>query len=74
MKIQRYQIITFLLAAYALFMTFYFGLDLLKEGQNVRFWVTLVCECIVITLAYFFLKKRDALRLSRKDNFKNPKS
>ena len=65
MKLQRYQIITFMLAAYALFMTFFFGLDLLKTGQELRFCVTLGCETIVIILAYIFLKKRDEMRKQR---------
>lgn len=62
MKIKRYQIITFMLAAYAIFMTLYFGLDLLKEGHALRFWLTLSAEIIVITLAFFFLRRRDAIR------------
>lgn len=71
MKIKRYQIITFLLAAYACFMTFYFGLDLLKSGQAARFWITLVAECIVIVLAYFALRRRDRLRQQRKGSNEN---
>lgn len=66
MKIKKYQLITFLLAAYALFMTLYFGLDLLKEGQSLRFWITLSGETIVIILAYFALRRRDLYRQQRK--------
>ena len=65
MKIKRYQVITFMLATYALFMTFFFGLDLLKEGQAARFWITLGAEILVIILAFFFLKKRDLYREKR---------
>lgn len=65
-KIKKYQLITLLLAAYALFMTFYFGLDLLHEGQTVRFWVTLGAETIVIILAYFALRRRDYYRELKK--------
>ena len=68
MKLQKHQVITFMLAAYALFMTFYFGLDLLKEGQSVRFWVTLGVEIIVIILAFFALRKRDRMRAQRRKN------
>ena len=66
MKIKKYQLVTFLLAVYALFMTFYFGLDLLRSGQVVRFWITLGAEIIVIVLAFFALRKRDMYRDQRK--------
>ena len=66
MKIKKYQLLTFLIAAYALFMTLYFGLDLLKEGHALRFWVTLIAEIVVIILAYFALKKRDFYRQQRR--------
>ena len=66
MRIKKYQLLTILISAYALFMTLYFGLDLLKEGQTVRFWLTAVSEAIVIILAYFALKKRDLYRQERK--------
>lgn len=68
---KKYQIITCLLALYAIFMTFYFGLDLLKEGQNLRFWITLIAEITVITLAYFALKKRDYYRDQRKKEMRD---
>lgn len=70
MKIKKYQILTCIIALYALFMTLYFGLDLLKEGHSLRFWVTLTCETIVIILAYFALKKRDYYRNQRKKEVK----
>ena len=59
MKIKKYQLITCLLAIYAAFMTFYFGLDLLKEGKALRFWLTFSGELVVIILAFFALRKRD---------------
>ena len=65
MKIRRYMVITGLLTAYAIFMTLFFGLDLLKEGHAVRFWITLGCETAVIILAFIFLRKRDNLRRKR---------
>ena len=68
MKIKRYQLITFMLVAYGLFMTLYFGLDLLHSGHAVRFWVTFGAECIVVILAYFALRRRDRLREERKKN------
>ena len=66
MKLKKYQFVTILLTAYALFMTLYFGLDLLKNGEQTRFWVTLGCETAVIILAFFALRKRDSLRAKRK--------
>ena len=62
MKIKKYKFVTCLLGIYALFMTFYFGLDLLREGQATRFWITLIAETLVIIAAYFALRKRDRLR------------
>ena len=71
MKLKKYQLLTILIAGYALFMTLYFGLDLLKEGQFLRFWVTLISETVVIVLAYFALKKRDLYRAQRKKELKD---
>lgn len=71
MKLKKYQLLTILIAGYALFMTLYFGLDLLKEGQSLRFWVTLISETVVIVLAYFALKKRDLYRAQRKKELKD---
>ena len=69
-KIQKHQIVTSLLAVYALFMTLYFGLDLLKQGHVLRFWVTFSVEIVVITLSFFALKKRDQYRAQRKQELK----
>ncbi|MCH5228944.1 MAG: hypothetical protein J1F12_02990 [Muribaculaceae bacterium] len=66
MKIKKYQFVTCLLAVYAIFMTFYFGLDLLKTGQEIRFWITFISEIVVIILAYFALRRRDQYRDQRK--------
>lgn len=66
MKLKKHQFITILLAVYAIFMTVYFGLDLLKEGQALRFWITLTAEITVIILAFFALRKRDYYRDRRK--------
>lgn len=68
---KKHQIITCLLAVYALFMTFYFGLNLLKEGQALRFWITLIVEICVIILAYFALKKKDFYREQKKKEMKD---
>lgn len=68
---KKHQLITGLLIIYAFFMTFYFGLDLLKEGQSFRFWITLGSELLVITLAYFALRKRDQYREQRKREMKD---
>lgn len=74
MRFKKYQFVTLLLLAYALFMTFYFGIDLIHNGQAVRFWITAGAEIIVIILAYFALKRRDLYREQRKkekENFNN---
>lgn len=62
MKVKRYKIITFLLVIYALFMTFYFGMDLLKSGHATRFWLTVAGETICIVLTFFALRRRDRFR------------
>lgn len=65
MKIKKYVLVTVLLSAYALFMILYFGLDLLRSGQQSRFYITLIAEIIVITLAFFALRRRDRLRKNK---------
>lgn len=72
MKIKKYQLLTFLISSYAIFMTLFFGVDLLKEGKVARFWITLGFEMIVIILAYFALKKRDEYRENRKKDMRDP--
>ena len=71
MKLKKYQFVTCLLAIYACFMTFYFGIDLLNSGQALRFWITLGAEAVVIVLAYFALKRRDMYREQRKQEMKD---
>lgn len=65
---QRHIIVPILLTAYALFMTFYFGLDLLKAGHVFRFSATVVAEIIVIILTFFALRRRDRLRDQRRQS------
>lgn len=65
---QRHKVITLLLVIYALFMTLYFGTDLLKSGQSSRFYITAISEIAVITLTYFALRKRDNLRKNKRQN------
>lgn len=62
MKFQRHIVVTVLMVAYALFMTFYFGLDLLRSGHSTRFFLTVGAEAIVIVLAFFALRRRDRIR------------
>lgn len=68
MKLQRYKVITFLLIVYALFMTLYFGTDLLKTGHTTRFWLTVGGETLCIILTFFALRRRDRLRKDREQN------
>ena len=65
---QRHIIVPVLLTAYALFMTFYFGLDLLKAGHTFRFYATVVAEIVVIILTFFALRRRDRLRDQRRQS------
>lgn len=66
MKLKRYQIIITLVTIYALFMTLYFGLDLLKSGHATRFWLTVAAETICIVLAFFALRRREKFRNDNK--------
>ena len=68
MKLPKYILVPSLLTIYALFMTLYFGLDLLKSGQTLRFYGTLAAEIIVIVLAFFALRRRDRLRNQRRQS------
>lgn len=54
-----------ILAIYFLFMTFYFGLDLLRGGEYVRFWATVGTELVVLIALAFFLRRRERLRTER---------
>lgn len=68
MKLQRYKVITALLVVYALFMTLFFGLDLLKSGHATRFWLTAGGEFLCIILTFFALRRRDRLRREREES------
>ena len=67
---KRHIIVPILLTAYALFMTLYFGLDLLKAGHHLRFYGTLAAEVVVIILTFFALRRRDRLRDQRRQSEK----
>ena len=65
MRKYKYIWLPALLAVYFLGMTFYFGLDLLRQGEATRFWLTVGAELVVLTALVFFLKKREKLRMER---------
>ena len=65
MRKYKYIWLPALLAVYFLGMTFYFGLDLLRQGEATRFWLTVGAEMAVLTALVFFLKKREKLRMER---------
>lgn len=65
MRKYKYIWLPSLLAAYFLFMTFYFGLDMLRSGETVRFWSIVGIEVVVLAALVFFLKKRERLRSER---------
>lgn len=70
MRKYRYIWLPLLLGAYFLFMTFYFGLDLLKSGAQTQFWCTVGAELVVLTALVFFLKKREKLRREREEDMR----
>lgn len=65
MRKYKYIWLPALLAVYFLCMTFYFGMDLLRQGETMRFWLTVGAELTVLTALVFFLKKREKLRAER---------
>ena len=74
MRKYKYIWLPALLAIYFAFMTVYFGLDLLRAGETLRFWGTIIAEMAVLIALVFFLKKREKLRTEReKDIEKNSK-
>ena len=70
MRKYRYIWLPILLGVYFLFMTFYFGLDLLKAGEPVRFWCTVGAEVLILIALSFFLKKRQKLRQERENDLR----
>lgn len=67
---KKYIIVPAVLAVYFLFMTFYFGTQLLREGEVLRFWLTVVSEVIVLIALYFVMKKRQKYREEREKDLK----
>lgn len=65
MRKYKYIWLPILLSVYFLFMTFYFGMDLLRQGETMRFWLTVGAELAVLVALVFFLKKREKLRTER---------
>ncbi|MDE6480532.1 MAG: hypothetical protein K2L45_09695 [Muribaculaceae bacterium] len=65
MRKYKYIWLPALLALYFCFMTVYFGLDLLRAGEHLRFWGTIGAETAVLIALVFFLKKRERLRTER---------
>lgn len=68
MRKYKYIWLPTLLAFYFIGMTFYFGLDLLRQGEATRFWLTVAAEVAVLTALVFFLKKREKLRTEREND------
>lgn len=73
MRKSKYIWLPLLLAVYFLFMTFNFGMDLLKSGESMRFWCTVGAELVVLAALSFFLKRREKLRKEREDDMKGIK-
>ncbi len=65
MRKYKYIWLPSLLGVYFIFMTIYFGLDLLRTGETMRLWATIGAESAVLVALVFFLKKREKLRTQR---------
>lgn len=70
MRRYKYIWVPALLGIYFLFMTFYFGIDLLRTGHEMRFWITTGAELIILIALSFFMKKREQLRREREEDIK----
>ncbi len=68
MRKYKYIWLPALLAVYFAFMTVYFGLDLLRSGETLRFWGTIIAETAVLIALVIFLKKRERLRSEREND------
>lgn len=62
---KKYIWLPVVLAVYFLFMTFRFGIDLLQNGETLKFWLTVVSETVVLILLSIVLKKREKYREAR---------
>ncbi len=68
MRKYKYIWLPALLAIYFAFMTVYFGLDLLRSGETLRFWGTIIAESAILIALVIFLKKRERLRSEREND------
>ncbi|MDE5870810.1 MAG: hypothetical protein K2H22_02540 [Muribaculaceae bacterium] len=71
MRKYKYIWLPTLLGVYFLCMTLYFGIELLHKGENMRFWLTVGAELLVLTALTFFLKKREKLRTEREKDMED---
>ncbi len=71
MREKRYIWLPAVILIYFLFMTFYFGTELLTQGQTLRFVLTVVAEIVVIIALFFFLRARQRLKEKREQDWKN---
>lgn len=70
MRKYKYIWLPVLIGIYFLFMTIYFGMDLLKSGQAFRFWATVSAEVIVLLALAYFLKRKGHLRARRESDIR----
>lgn len=61
MKIKKHVWLPSILAGYFIAMLLFFGFELLKTGQHLRFWGTVGAEALIIFFLVIFLKKREKI-------------
>lgn len=71
MRKYKYIWLPAILAVYFIFMTLNFGIDLLRSGNALRFWLTVSAEVAVLAALSFFLRKRDRLRTERENDIRD---
>lgn len=65
MKSKRYIVVPLVLLTYAVFMSVYFGLEMLREGQTLKFTIICCAEALVLVLLSLSIRKRDRLKAER---------
>lgn len=71
MKVKSHIWIPLIMLVYLGCMSYMYKDDLLTAGRYFQFYGTIGIELVVITLLYFFLKRRNRLRAERKERERN---
>lgn len=65
---KRYIWIPALLAIYFIFMAVHFGMQLLENGESLKFWLTIVAETLVLLALSYVMRRRQILSEEREED------